>query len=376
LISDRTTAIARRARELGVFAEIHAPTITPMEIQKLDPKGIVLSGGPASVLEAGAPGIPAAALERGVPILGVCYGMQLLAKELGGKVLPSDRREYGKATLTVIRGGTLLAGLPKESRVWASHGDFVEAMPPGFTILGTSGDGLLAAAEDPKRKIYAVQFHPEVAHTEHGTRIYKNFLFDICGFAGDWTMGQVLEEQTSRIRAQVGDRRVICGLSGGVDSSVVAALLHRAVPGQARSVFVDHGLLRRGEAAQVAESMREVIGTELVTVDARERFLGELRGIEDPETKRKTIGRVFIEVFEEAAKEWVGQLLGSDALPDGGEHVTGALGQISRPRGRAPARRNRNWESPSGVIQDRCEPSPPGLSPGSPGSPSRALGSL
>ena len=316
--SQFTQLIARRARELGVFAEIHAPTISAADLQRFDPRAIVLSGGPASVLEPGAPGIPPAALERGVPILGVCYGMQLLAKELGGKVRPSNQREYGKATLTVIREGTLLAGLPKESRVWASHGDIVEALPPGFALLGTTGDGLLAAAEDPKRKIYAVQFHPEVAHTEQGVRIYRNFLFDIGGFAGDWTMGQVLEDQTAKIRAQVGKRRVICGLSGGVDSSVVAALLHRAVPGQSRAVFVDHGLLRRGEAAQVAESMRGVIGADLVTVDARKRFLGELRGIEDPEVKRKTIGRVFIEVFEEAAKEMGGaQLLAQGTLyPD------------------------------------------------------------
>ncbi len=316
--SQYTQLIARRARELGVFAEIHAPTISPEELERLDPKGIVLSGGPASVLDAGAPGIPPAVLKRGAPILGVCYGMQLLAKELGGKVRPSDRREYGMATLTVGRPGTILAGLPKESRVWASHGDFVEALPPGFTLLGTSGEGLFAAAEDLARQIHAVQFHPEVAHTEQGTRILKNFLFEICGFAGDWTMGQVLEEQTSRIRAQVGKRRVICGLSGGVDSSVVAALLHRAVPGQTRAVFVDHGLLRKDEAAQVAVSMRGVIGSDLVTVDARERFLGELRGIEDPEEKRKTIGRVFIEVFEETATKLGGaELLAQGTLyPD------------------------------------------------------------
>jgi GMP synthase (glutamine-hydrolysing) len=204
------------------------------------------------------------------------------------------------------------------SRVWASHGDFIEKLPPGFTPLATTGDGLPAAAENLARSIFAVQFHPEVAHTEHGTRILRNFLFDVCGFAGDWTMGHVLEEQTEKIQTQVGARRVICGLSGGVDSSVVAALLHRAVPGQSKAVFVDHGLLRHNEAAEVAELMRGVIGSDLITVDARERFFRELRGIEDPEQKRKIIGRVFIEVFEQTGKELGGaELLAQGTLyPD------------------------------------------------------------
>jgi GMP synthase (glutamine-hydrolysing) len=316
--SQFTQLIARRAREMGIYSEIHAPAIDAAELSRLDPKAIVLSGGPASVLEPGAPQITPAVLERRAPILGVCYGMQLLAHDLGGKVLPSSRREYGEATLRVAREGALLAGLPKESRVWASHGDFVEALPPGFSLLATSTDGLLAAAEDPKRRLYAVQFHPEVAHTEQGTRILRNFLFDISGFSGDWTAGKILEEQIQRIRAQVGSRRIVCGLSGGVDSSVVAALLHRAVPGQMHAVFVDHGLLRLGEAAQVRESMRAVIGDSLVTVDARERFLRELRGIEDPEEKRMIIGRVFIEVFEETAKSLGGaELLAQGTLyPD------------------------------------------------------------
>ena len=316
--SQFTQLIARRAREMGIYSEIHAPAIEASELNRLDPKAIVLSGGPSSVLEPGAPQIAPAVLDKRAPILGVCYGMQLLAHDLGGKVLPSDRREYGEATLRVTHEGSLLAGVPRESRIWASHGDFVEALPPGFSLLGTSTDGLLAAAEDPARKMYAVQFHPEVAHTEQGTRILRNFLFNISGFSGDWTAGRILEEQTQKIRAQVGTRRVICGLSGGVDSSVVAALLHRAIPGQMHAVFVDHGLLRKGEAAQVQQSMRAVIGDSLVTVDARERFLGELRGIEDPEAKRKTIGRVFIEVFEEAAAKLGGaELLAQGTLyPD------------------------------------------------------------
>ncbi len=311
--SQYTQLIARRARELGVYSEVHAPAVDAAALDRLDPKGIVLSGGPASVLEPGAPGVARAVLERGVPVLGVCYGMQLLARDLGGKIVPSDRREYGQTTLRVGREGTLLAGVAKESRVWASHGDFVEALPPGFALLGTSGDGLMAAAEDRARSYYAVQFHPEVAHTEQGARILRNFLFEICRFAGDWTTGQILEEQIAKVRAQVGQGRVICGLSGGVDSSVVAALLHRAIPGQMQAVFVDHGLLRRNEAAQVGESMRALIGPAFHTVDARELFFRELRGIEDPELKRKTIGRVFIEVFEEAAKG----LGGADFLAQG-----------------------------------------------------------
>ncbi|MGH7680913.1 MAG: glutamine-hydrolyzing GMP synthase [Candidatus Eiseniibacteriota bacterium] len=311
--SQFTQLIARRAREMGIYSEIHAPAIEASELSRLDPKAIVLSGGPSSVLEPGAPQIAPAVLDKQAPILGVCYGMQLLAHDLGGKVLPSDRREYGEATLRVAKEGSLLEGVPRESRVWASHGDFVEALPPGFTLLGTSTGGLFAAAENPARKMYAVQFHPEVAHTEQGARILRNFLFNISGFSGDWTAGRILEEQTQKIRAQVGKRRVICGLSGGVDSSVVAALLHRAIPGQMHAVFVDHGLLRQNEAAQVQESMKAVIGDSLVTVDARERFLGELRGIQDPEDKRKTIGRVFIEVFEEAAAK----LGGADLLAQG-----------------------------------------------------------
>ena len=311
--SQFTQLIARRARELGVFAEIRAPNLDAMTLASLNPKGIVLSGGPSSVDEPGAPQLPAAVLAQGVPVLGVCYGMQLMARDLGGRIHPSKHREYGQAVLQVERAGTLLAGVPAESRIWASHGDIVEELPPGFTLLARSTGGLMAAAEDLDHQRYVVQFHPEVAHTEQGMRIYRNFLFDVCGFSGDWTVGQILDEQTERVRRQVGKRRVICALSGGVDSSVVAALLHRAIPGQVRAVFVDHGLLRRNEAAQVQELMGHVIGDDLVTVDARKRFLDALRGIEDPEAKRKTIGRVFIEVFEDEAK----RLGGAELLAQG-----------------------------------------------------------
>jgi GMP synthase (glutamine-hydrolysing) len=311
--SQFTQLIARRARELGVYAEIHGPLMTAGAIAARNPRGIVLSGGPMSVLEPGAPGIPSGLLDLGIPVLGVCYGMQLMAHGLGGRVVPSDRREYGMATLQVSRAGSVLQGVPSTSRVWASHGDTVEALPPGFTRLAGTDTVVEAAAEDPDRRLYAVQFHPEVVHTEYGVRIYKNFLFDICGFRGDWSMGQVLEEQIAKIRAQVKEGRVICGLSGGVDSSVVAALLHRAIPGRVRAVFVDHGLLRKNEAEEVRQAMTQVIGTDLVVVDARRRFLDALRGISDPEEKRKTIGRVFIEVFDETS----GEIGGADFLAQG-----------------------------------------------------------
>jgi GMP synthase (glutamine-hydrolysing) len=316
--SQYTQLIARRARELGVYAEIHAPGLTASDLARLQPKGIVLSGGPASVLENGAPGLGDAVLAQGAPVLGVCYGMQLLARDLGGRVRPSTRREYGEATLLVDEEGTLLPGVPAKSRVWASHGDFVEALPAGFTPLAHTDSGVVAAAENRERGVYAVQFHPEVAHTTHGARILKNFLFGVCGFIGDWTMGSVLEEQVRKIRAQVGKRRALCALSGGVDSSVVAALLHRAIPDQSRAVFVDHGLLRLGEAAEVETAMGEILGRELVTVNARDRFLKRLAGVEDPEEKRIRIGHEFIAVFEETAAKLGGaELLAQGTLyPD------------------------------------------------------------
>jgi GMP synthase (glutamine-hydrolysing) len=316
--SQFTQLIARRVRELGVYAEIHGPHVAPEQIARWKPKGIILSGGPSSVLEPGAPGLPEGILRVGVPMLGVCYGMQLLTHALGGRVVPSTRREYGMATLEVEREGRILHGVPATSRVWASHGDTVESLPSGFVRLAGTDSGVLAAAENSERGYFAVQFHPEVAHTDHGVRIYRNFLFEICGFSGDWTMGQVLEEQTRKIRAQVGEGRVICGLSGGVDSSVVAALLHRAIPGRVRAVFVDHGLLRKNEASEVKRAMAAVIGSDLVTVDARKRFLDALRDIEDPEEKRKTIGRIFIDVFDESAHDLGGaQFLAQGTLyPD------------------------------------------------------------
>jgi GMP synthase (glutamine-hydrolysing) len=301
--SQFTQLIARRARELGVYAEIVDPRLTRAQIEKRAPKGLVLSGGPSSVLEQGAPGLDAGILDLGIPVLGICYGFQLLARDLGGRVTPSARREYGEATLAVETAGRLLAGVDATSRVWASHGDVVESMPRGFTKLAHTESVDVAAVEDPERGVYAVMFHPEVAHSTQGTRILKNFLFEVCGFRGDWTMGQVLSESVAKIQAQVGTRRVLCALSGGVDSSVVAALLHRAIPGQVLAVFVDHGLLRLGEAEQVGRAMRPILDRDLVTVDARDRFFLALHGVEDPERKRKIIGAEFINVFDQTAQE-------------------------------------------------------------------------
>ncbi len=316
--SQFTQLIARRARELGVYAEIHGPKLSRAEIERRRPKGIVLSGGPSSVHEAGAPGLDEGVLALGIPVLGICYGFQLLARDLGGSVKPGARREYGEATLAIEREGRLLAGVDHTSRVWASHGDVVESMPQGFTRLARTESVEVAAVEDPDRGVYAVMFHPEVAHSTQGTRILKNFLFEVCGFRGDWTMGQVLEESVAKIRAQVGKRRVLCALSGGVDSSVVAVLLHRAIPGQVLAVFVDHGLLRLGEAEQVGRSMGPILDRDLVTVNARERFFSALHGVEDPERKRKIIGAEFIAVFDQAAHERGGaELLAQGTLyPD------------------------------------------------------------
>ncbi len=311
--SQYTQLIARRTRELGVLAEIRRFNVSAEEIGALHPKAIILSGGPASVFDPGAPQLNQAVLTADVPVLGICYGMQLLAKYLGGSVRQSASREYGVAKLTIQKPNTLFAGLPGNSQVWASHGDDVVSLPDDFRLIGKTNSGVLAAAENASRKLYLIQFHPEVVQTEFGKEILKNFLFTIAGFTGDWTMAAVVSELIHKIKAQVGTSKVICALSGGVDSSVVAALLHRAVPGQVHAVFVDHGLLRLNEAEQVAESMKAIIGDELVVVDARQKFLRALKGVTDPEAKRKIIGRMFIEVFDNQAKK----LGGADFLAQG-----------------------------------------------------------
>src|SRR3954464_5789023 len=301
--------IARRVRECGVFSELLPHHVGAEEVRRRAPKGLILSGGPASVYADGAPRLDKELLELGIPVLGICYGMQLLAVSLGGKVKGAEVGEFGRSELTVREHGRLLAGLPADQTCWMSHRDSVFDAPPGFTALASSTESPVAAFESRERAIYGIQFHPEVVHTPYGQDILKTFLRDVCGSDMAWSPASIVEEQIARIRAQVGDGKVICGLSGGVDSSVAALLVHRAVGDQLTCVFVDHGLMRKNEGEQVISAFRDRFGIPLVAVDAEERFLAKLRGVTDPETKRKTIGAEFIRVFEEEAA----------ALAEGGE---------------------------------------------------------
>ena len=299
--SQYTQLIARRLRELSVYSEI-VPFDVPLDaIRARAPVGVILSGGPRSVLDAAAPRCDQGLLALGVPVLGICYGMQWLTETLGGVVAPAVQREYGHALVTPA-GGALFAGLAGDLRVWASHGDYVAAAPPGFTVTATSSNAPVAAMEDPRRGCYALLFHPEVAHSDRGTDILRNFAFGVCGCTGDWTMASFVEEATARIREQVGEGRVICGLSGGVDSTIVALLVHRAVGDRLTCLFVDNGLLRLDEAAQVERRFVEKLHLPVVRVEAADLFLGRLRGVTDPERKRKIIGATFIDVFEQEAQ--------------------------------------------------------------------------
>jgi GMP synthase (glutamine-hydrolysing) len=293
--------IARRVRECGVFSELLPHHVGAAEVARRRPKGLVLSGGPASVYAPDAPRLDGELLELGIPILGICYGMQLLTRELGGEVQGAEIGEFGRSHLTVTEPGRLLAGLPREQTCWMSHRDTVFAPPPGFTALASSSESPVAALESVERGIYGIQFHPEVVHTPYGQEIITRFLADICGCDRSWSASSVIDEQIARIRAQVGEGRVICGLSGGVDSSVAALLVHRAVGDQLTCVFVDHGLMRKNEGEQVISAFRDHFKVPLVAVDAEERFLSRLRGVTDPEAKRKAIGGEFIRVFEEEA---------------------------------------------------------------------------
>jgi GMP synthase (glutamine-hydrolysing) len=296
--------IARRVREAHVYCELF-PWDAPAErVLALKPRAFILSGGPASVYEPDAPSLPPYVLQSGVPVLGICYGMQLLAHALGGRVVPAQAREYGPAVVQITApDSALLHDLPAGMPVWMSHGDHVEALPPGFEALAASDNSPLAAMGDPARKVYAVQFHPEVRHTPNGPQVLRNFLYSVCGLAPDWTSGAFVEQALAAIRTQVGDGRVVCGLSGGVDSSVTAMLVHRAIGDQLTCIFVDTGMLRQGEPEQVIETFRAEIGTHLVAVRAAEDFLGKLQGVTDPEQKRRIIGAAFIRIFEaEAAK--------------------------------------------------------------------------
>ena len=304
--------IARRVREARVYSEIVPHSITVEEVRDKAPAAIILSGGPASVYAEGAPSFDSAILNLGIPIFGICYGFQVMAQGLGGSVARTGGSEYGGTSLDVVKSGTLMDGLPATQNVWMSHGDSVERAPEGFAVLASTQGAPIAAFENTSRQMAGVQFHPEVVHTAHGQRMLEHFLWRIAGCEPSWTMSSVIDEQVERIREQIGSSRVICGLSGGVDSAVAAALVQRAVGDQLTCIFVDHGLLRAGEAEQVERDFVAATDVRLVVVDARERFLRELAGVEDPETKRKIIGREFIRVFEDAARQVVEEAEGSD----------------------------------------------------------------
>jgi GMP synthase (glutamine-hydrolysing) len=315
-----TQLIARRVRELGVYSEIYACDVDAEQIKRFAPKAIILSGGPESVYDTKGHEAPPEVFSAGVPVLGICYGMQTMAAQLGGQVESSTHREFGAAQVRPTAGSRLLDGL-EDNRdaqgrrvldVWMSHGDHVIAVPPGFKVIGSSDNAPLAAMADESRRFYAVQFHPEVTHTLQGGEILRRFVREIAGCSANWATGNIIEDSVARIRAQVGTDKVLLGLSGGVDSSVLAALLHRAIGTQLTCVFVDHGLLRLGEGDQVMATFAEHMGVCVIRVDAEQRFLAALAGEADPEKKRKIIGRMFVEVFdEEAAKledvKWLAQ---------------------------------------------------------------------
>jgi GMP synthase (glutamine-hydrolysing) len=304
-----TQLIARRVRESGVYCEIHPWDMSDDDVRAFGARGVILSGGPESVHANAAPKAPQAVFELGVPVLGICYGMQTMAQQLGGRVQPSTHREFGYAQVTTAVPNRLLEGLRDHTDaqgralldVWMSHGDRVEELPPGFVATAFSANAPLAAMADEERRFYGVQFHPEVTHTLQGAKILERFVREICGCEARWETGNIIADSIARIRAQVGKGRVLLGLSGGVDSSVVAALLHRAIGDQLVCVFVDHGLLRLGEGDQVMETFAQHMGVKVIRVNAEQRFLDALKGETDPERKRKIIGRLFVEVFEEEA---------------------------------------------------------------------------
>jgi GMP synthase (glutamine-hydrolysing) len=330
-----TQLIARRVREAGVYCEIHPWDVTDDDVRAFGAKGIILSGGPESVIEAEPPRAPQVVFELGVPVLGICYGMQTMAQQLGGRVIGGLHREFGYAQVTASAPCRLLDGFRDHSDaqgraqldVWMSHGDRVDELPPGFVPVAFTNNIPLAAMADEARRFYAVQFHPEVTHTLQGERMLERFVREICGCEARWDAGNIIADSIARIRAQVGQDCVLLGLSGGVDSSVVGALLHRAIGDQLTCVFVDHGLLRLGEGDQVMETFAKHMGVKVVRVNAEERFLDALRGETDPERKRKIIGRLFVEVFEEEASKlsnirWLAQgTIYPDVIESAGSHV-------------------------------------------------------
>lgn len=302
--SQYTQLIARRIREAGVYSEIHPCTASAAEIKALEPKALILSGGPASVGEPGAPGLDKGLLDLGVPVLGICYGMQLLAHNLGGRISPARDREYGRAGFSPMDECPLWKGLEGKDRikVWMSHGDKVEAPPPGFKVLGATANVSVAAMGDVGRKVYALQFHPEVAHTDFGDRILQNFLFKVADLKPTWTMASFVETTVASLAESIGDKNVVCALSGGIDSTVTAVLLHQAIGDRLHCIFVDNGLLRMNEGEEVIGYLQEHFHLNLNYVQAQDMFLDRLKDVKDPEEKRKIIGYTFIEVFEQQAK--------------------------------------------------------------------------
>ncbi|MBK3496217.1 glutamine-hydrolyzing GMP synthase [Viridibacillus sp. YIM B01967] len=305
--------ITRRIREFGVYSELHAHTVTAEELKAMNATGIIFSGGPNSVYDENAFHIDQEIFNLGLPILGICYGMQLMTHALGGKVEKASHREYGKAEIQVLNDNALFGELPKEQVVWMSHGDLVTETPEGFEKIATSASCPIAAMANTERKFYAVQFHPEVRHSVYGNDLLRQFVFDVCGAKGDWSMESFVEIEIQKIREQVGDKKVLCALSGGVDSSVVAVLIHKAIGDQLTCMFVDHNLNRKGEVEQVMKTFTEGFNMKVIKIDARERFMSKLAGVSDPEKKRKIIGNEFIYVFDEEASK----LEGMDFLAQG-----------------------------------------------------------
>jgi GMP synthase (glutamine-hydrolysing) len=298
--------ITRRIREFGVYSELHPHTITAEEIRKLNPKGIIFSGGPNSVYDENSFRCDEEIFELGLPILGICYGMQLMTVHFEGRVEKAKHREYGKAVTNIEHQTKLFKDLPESQTVWMSHGDLVVEVPPGFTVDAVSPSCPIAAMSNEERKLYAVQFHPEVRHSIYGNELLKNFVFNVCCSSGDWSMGNYIEMEIAKIREQVGTKKVLCALSGGVDSSVVAVLIHKAIGNQLTCIFVDHGLLRKNEADQVMKTLADGFQMNVIKVDAKDRFLSKLEGVSDPEKKRKIIGNEFIYVFDDEATKLEG----------------------------------------------------------------------